>query len=225
MKQQVQPKVLFPLKISLSSAVVWLVVVHFFGILGLLLPFSRPWFELATPLSLMLSVLLLLYFHSDWNGYFIAFLVFTYMAGFGIEVAGVKTSMIFGSYAYKTTLGYKWLDVPLMIGINWLILTYTSCVVCFSLKLPIIVKSILAALLMTAMDFLIEPVAILHNYWEWHGAAIPIQNYTAWFFVSFTLCLVFYLLPFDKKNPLAKYLLIVQLFFFLLLQFGHKMID
>lgn len=222
--QQVKNSIVpFPFKISLSSAVIWLVIIHFFGILGLLIPVSRPWFEMATPLSLLASMLLLLYFHQDWNIYFTGFLILAFTVGFGVEVIGVKTGMIFGSYVYKTTLGYKLLDVPLLIGINWLMLAYASGVLFAPLKLPLFMKSSMAALLMTGMDYVIEPIAILHNYWHWHNTHVPLQNYLAWFFVSFALESAFYLLPFGKKNPLAKYLIAIQLSFFILLQLGHRL--
>lgn len=215
----------FPFKISLSSAITWLTVIYFSGILGLLIPTSRPWFELATPLSLLISVLFLLYFHQDWNIYFTGFMAFAFIAGFGIEVIGVKTGMIFGSYTYKTTLGYKVLEVPLLIGINWLMLTYATGVLFAPLKVSPLIKSIMAALLMTGIDYTIEPIAILHNYWDWHNALIPVQNYLAWFFISLMLAFIFYLLPFSKENPLAKYLIIIQVSFFILLQLGHRFID
>lgn len=212
-----------PFRIPLTTAVGWLAVIHFFGMIGLLLPFSRPWFELATPLSLLTSALLLFYFHQYWNSYFAGFMILAFMAGFGIEVVGVRTGNIFGSYTYETTLGYKLLDVPLLIGVNWLMLSY-ACGVCFApLRAPLPLKSLLAALLMTGMDYVIEPVAIIHHYWDWTQAVIPLQNYLAWFLVSFVLACIFYLLPFGKKNPLAKYLIVIQLLFFVLLQIGHHL--
>lgn len=216
---------MLPFKVSLSAAVAWLAVIHFFGIIGLLIPITRPWFEMATPLSLLVSVLLLLYFHQDWNGYFVGFVVLAFTVGFGIEVVGVKTAMIFGSYAYETTLGYKLLEVPLLIGVNWLMLAYASGVVFSPLRTSIIFKSMLAALLMTGMDYIIEPVAIAHNYWDWQDSVIPVQNYVAWFLVSFILECAFYLLPFGKKNQLAHYLIAIQGLFFVLLQLGHLLTD
>ncbi len=206
---------------NISLAVGILVTVHFFGLIGLLIPQTRSFFEIATPLNLLLSAGLLLYFHQDWRFSFILFMFVVMLTGFSIEVIGVKTKLIFGDYTYKTSLGFKFLDVPVIIGVNWLILIYAVGTVLYPLKVHFLVKSLLAAALMTGMDFLIEPVAVFHHYWDWAGSKIPIKNYLGWFVVSFALQCLFYLLPFHKKNPLALYLLVIQLTFFLLLQTGH----
>jgi uncharacterized membrane protein len=39
----------------------------------------------------------------------------------------------------------------------------------------------MAALLMVALDVLIEPVAVALDFWQWENAVIPIQNFVMWF--------------------------------------------
>jgi putative membrane protein len=53
------------------------------------------------------------------------------VAGFFIEAIGVNTGLIFGNYVYKTTLGWKFLETPLIIGVNWILLT---CSVVYSIE-------------------------------------------------------------------------------------------
>ena len=85
-----------------------------------------------------MTVALLLYFHRDWrSSSFGIFVVSVTLIGYWIEVIGVHTSLIFGDYAYDTTLGFKVLDVPLMIGINWLMMTYLCGSVCHRLSLKV----------------------------------------------------------------------------------------
>lgn len=210
------------IQISIPAAVGILITVHFFGLLGLLIPVTRPLFEIATPINLLLSAFLLFYFHRDWNVPFLFFVAFTFLTGYWIEVIGVKSQLIFGEYFYKTALGFKVLDVPVIIGINWLILVYAMGVIVYPLKIHFFIKSLLAAALMTGMDYIIEPVAIFHNFWAWGDLKVPLQNYVGWYLTSVFLESVFYLLPFHKDNPLAKYLIIIQLSFFILLQIGHS---
>ena len=52
------------------------------------------------------------------------FLIF--LLGFVVEVVGVQTGLIFGSYSYGATLGVKLFDTPLLIGLNWIFVSYSS---------------------------------------------------------------------------------------------------
>lgn len=37
---------------------------------------------------------------------------------------------------------------------------------------------------MTAIDFIMEPVAIRHQFWRWNSGQIPLFNYVSWFSVA-----------------------------------------
>ena len=127
---------------------------------------------------------------------------------------GVRTGIIFGNYHYGNTLGIKLLDVPVIIGINWMILIY--CVGCIFHKIPgpIAVKSLMGAALLTGLDLMMEPIAMKYDFWKWNNSPIPAQNYVAWFVVSFLLLLIFHSLKFNKENKLAPSFYIIQLAFF-----------
>ncbi len=112
------------------QAIIFLAVTHAAGVIGLLFPGSRLWFQGATPFHLLLTIAVLLYFHRDWRTSFWIFVSSVLLIGYWVEVLGVHTSLIFGSYAYDTTLGWKVLEVPLMIAVNWLLLTYLCGSVC-----------------------------------------------------------------------------------------------
>ena len=56
-------------------------------------------------------------------------------------------------------------------------------------KMPIL-RAALAASLMTAMDVLIEPVAVRAGWWAWSARDIPISNYLTWWIVAFALGLL-----------------------------------
>src|SRR5690606_22660854 len=99
---------------------------------------------------------------------------------------------------------------PLIIGINWLMLIYATGTIAGNLKLSIFAKALAGAVLMLTLDFVLEPVAISLNFWEWPGDLVPLTNYIAWFTISFFLLLAFYFLPFRKGNPLALFLYLLQ---------------
>lgn len=201
----------------LLPAIGFLVVAYLAGIWGLSWPVTQPYFKLATPVNLLVSAALLLRFHTQWNRSFYQFLIAAYLLGFFIEVIGVRTDVIFGTYWYGPTLGPKILDVPLVIGVNWLMLTYAMG--CISNFVPVsrIIKSLIAAFLMVGLDFLIEPVAMKLDFWQWSGGQVPFRNYLGWMAVAWVMQLLFFFLPFAKRNPLAPYLIAIQILFFLIL--------
>ena len=70
---------------------------------------------------------------------------------------------------------------------------------------------------MVLIDLVIEPVAMKYGFWSWQGGQIPLQNYLAWFVVSFVLLQLFYRLKFRKVNLIAPALYFFQLLFFVVL--------
>ena len=202
---------------SLWYAVGFLIIAHLAGVIGLSWPVSRPYFQLATPFNLLISAVLLLLFHRQWNSYFIIFLCISFLLGYGVEVIGVHTEVVFGTYWYGDTLGWKIADVPIVIGVNWFILAYSIGSICDQLPVKRIGKSLMAAFCMVALDYFIEPVAVFLDFWQWEAGQIPLQNYLGWLAVAWLMQLLFFYLPIHRKNSLAPYMVAVQWTFFLLL--------
>ena len=200
------------------QATLFLVVTHTAGLVGLLTPTSQTAFQWATPFHLLLTTGLLLYFHRDWRTSFWLFAGSVMLIGYWVEVAGVHTSLVFGEYAYDTTLGVKVLEVPLMIAVNWLLLTYVCGSVCYRIPGAVFFKVISAALLMVALDYLIEPVAIAQDFWHWASGDPPLHNYLGWWVVALLVQSLFFGLSFRRKNPLAAPILLIQVLFFSILQ-------
>jgi len=201
----------------LFRSAILLLVVHTAGIIGILSSHSHFFLSL-TPLSLVLSMSLLLLNHKEYNNAFYTFLIIGFIAGYFIEVLGVKTGIIFGYYTYNDTLGPKLLQAPLVIGINWLMLVYCAGVVSNRINISIFFKSVVGAFMLVILDALIEPVANKFGFWTWTYDIIPAQNYIAWGIVSFALLYLFHSLKFNKDNKLASLLLIIQFLFFMLLR-------
>ncbi|EMR01775.1 carotenoid biosynthesis protein [Cesiribacter andamanensis] len=134
--------------------------------------------------------------------------------GYGVEVLGVHTGAIFGEYWYGGAFGPKVLEVPLLIGLNWLVLVYCCGTICQRLALPTPLKAALAAALMVGLDFFIEPISARYDFWYWQENIIPAQNFIAWFITAFLLLVLFYVLPIRRGNFLALPLYIMQLLFF-----------
>jgi uncharacterized membrane protein len=190
-----------------------LVVLYAVGLVGLQTA-SRDWFLAATPLTLVLSAGLLVANHRDWRPAAVAAMLACVLLGFWVEVLGQSTGWVFGEYAYGATLGTRWLGVPLVIGLNWLLLAYATGTLAARLPWPWWGRAAASALGMTALDVLIEPVAQRLGFWQWAGGAPPLHNSAGWLVVSFIMAAIFQLLPFRKENPLAAGVLLLQLLFF-----------
>ncbi len=202
-------------------AIFILVIVYLVGVICIAIPMHED-FILLTPLNLLLSMGLLLWTADNDARHFYPLLGLSFLWGFGAEVIGVHTGLIFGNYIYGEVLGFKLWDTPLLIGLNWAMLLYAgSCVVNALVPSEIpqsyfmsVMKAIIVAALMTGLDMLIEPVAIVQGFWQWEGSTIPIQNYIGWFVVSLPLAFLFQVKLPGMTNKVAVVLFILQVLFF-----------
>jgi bisanhydrobacterioruberin hydratase len=194
------------------------------GIIGLAIPSIRPYFQLFTPFHL-LTVAYFLFIGNLKNKEIYYYIFIISILGYLIEVAGVKTGLIFGEYAYGKTLGIKIASVPIMIAVNWLVMTYCSTIFSYKLlkhKANKFTISLLVATLMTTFDIIVEPVAIKLDMWFWTLLSPPIQNFIAWFCISFIFCFFSLDLLKEKTNSKAIFVLIWQWIFFICLYFVLK---
>jgi len=204
--------------LRLTIARIVILVLHGVGILGLSLPEYQDWFLALTPVQLLSSLLIILLFHRGWNDSFPIFAAAAFWIGFGAELIGIHTGYLFGDYVYGPTLGPKLWDVPIIIGVNWFILAYLTGSV--FRKVPNdYYAAFLGALAMTALDYIIEPVAVALDFWHWKFDVIPVENYLGWFGVSFVVHLIFRKAKFEKFNPIALLLLLTLIVFFTVLNF------
>jgi putative membrane protein len=205
---------------QLHKLLLFCCVVYFFGVLGMLSP-AAAWFVSMTPLSLLLSFLTLWLHQEKHTSKTRMFWIVAFLVGFGIEVIGVNTGWPFGHYVYGNVLGPKLMNTPLMLGVNWTLITYTSFYVFDKVapKLSTYLFLPLAALIPTAIDYLIEPVAIALGMWTWPSTTTPpLQNYVGWYVTSLVLAIVWrWTMPRSLKNGAAVVLLILQVAFFAVL--------
>lgn len=190
-----------------------LIVFHTVGLIGLYSG-QRAYFLSLSPFNLLLAMTCLLASFTI-SATLLADVVLVGLLGFAAELIGVHTGYLFGDYAYGQNLGWKWLDVPVMIAVNWAMLSYASIACVLHLKIPVWLKAVLSAALMTGLDVLIEPVAIQSDYWHWKNGVIPLYNYVCWFLVAFPLH--FYLL---KRRTPEQNMVAIGLFIVLAVFFG-----
>ena len=104
----------------------YLAIFYSVGVAGLIIPQTRDLFLFLVPLNLLMNLALLFIYHGKIDVRFAWKAALIFIAGILVEVAGVNTGLIFGSYSYGPTLGPKIFHTPVMIGVNWLMLVYAS---------------------------------------------------------------------------------------------------
>ncbi len=195
-----------------------IVAFHLVGMVGLSTESYFSIFISLVPYNLLITFLLCCFYISFQNYY--KPMVLIAMIGFVIEVVGVKTGVLFGEYHYGSVLGFKVLGVPLVIGLNWLVLslaTHSIMRVFLNNRFSIICT---ASLLMVLLDLLIEPVAIKLGFWTWDSSFVPLQNYIMWFFSAFVMQYVLIKFNSSINYKLGLYVISSQLIFFIYLVFN-----
>jgi bisanhydrobacterioruberin hydratase len=202
----------------------WLILVHLSGFIGLIL--SPDLFIGFTPFNLLLSSALIVASQIGADLRFYMALFFTALAGWFIESVGVNTGMLFGDYSYGPTLGWGFIGVPWLIGVNWAILVLVALQVSVhGLKIKSRWKVALVATgLLVALDVLMEFSAPGLRFWSFYSGNNPVpypglQNFIAWAITGFGLSYAAYPSLMSKGNHLAAPYLAIQMAFFLLLAF------
>jgi len=200
-----------------AFAILWIVLVHFFGILGVY--FLPDWFLPATPITLLVSaIVVLLRYEKFRKSRVIAFIVIAVLAFF-IEVYGVQTGNLFGTYTYGENLGWKLFGVPLIIGVNWaaLLMVAQQLTTHYIVVNNRFFSAISVGVLMTSFDLLLEVLAPQFDFWSFTNLNYaPNENFIAWFGVSFCFGLYSYS-HFRNQNKTAVLYGAAQLLFFMVL--------
>ncbi len=161
-----------------------------------------------------LSLVILLFYHEKKSPKFWFSILLVGIIGWTIEAIGTNTGMVFGDYSYGFSLGFSVFQTPISMTVNWMLTIYMIFTVLVNRVKNILILGLLGASLMVLYDYLLEPVAIRFDMWTWELGYPPLQNYIAWFLVSFGLLFFLGNQLNSSKNPLAFWLLLCQFFFF-----------
>jgi len=199
--------------------IIFIGIFYLVGLVGMSLgPFKSFFVELSF-FHLLLSFSVLLLGRKIYGSRFWLFLGLAFITGMTVEWIGVHTGFLFGDYYYGNVLGPKLAGVPLIIGVNWAMLSVVSAALLSSLKLAFWLEVILAAFLMVFLDFLMEPVAVKLGFWYWKGGVIPNFNYVCWFLIAGLLQFVYRKWRLNETNNVAVALFIYMTIFFTFLNF------
>ena len=195
-----------------SIFVIWLF--HVCGVIGI--GFSnKELFISFTPINLLISFFLLFSNQIQVNSNTIKTVCSIFLIGMIAEILGVNYGYIFGEYTYLDNLGMKIMGVPLMIGIQWVILSFiTGSFAHYFFNNKKFKSIILGVFLMILLDVLIEPVAPDLGFWIFESEVAPLQNYIGWLLIAIPAQIIFHFGVEKKEIAFSSNLLIVNFFFF-----------
>jgi len=194
-------------------------IIYAVGVAGLSLELTKPLFVKLIPLNILLANLILFISMEKPDLRFLLLFLGIATAGFLAEVAGVKTGLIFGSYHYGSALGPKVLEVPLLIGLNWTFMVFSSVSIARQINIPTGFLPFMAAVLMLNYDFWLEPAAMRFDMWQWFSDVVPWKNYLAWFILGLAFCSAYVFSGPVYTNRSAARIFGIQFVFFVILRF------
>jgi len=199
-------------KFAFSVFLIWLFNIS--GILGILSEHSA-WFLGLTPLNLMLYAAFIIWNTEKLNLHFLYAFLIPFFIGFITEFLGVNYGLIFGSYEYGENLGFKIGGVPIMICVNWAVLTFVTADISRLLHKSIWIRSLIGGLLMMVLDIVIEVSAPRFDFWEFENGVVPIQNYVGWFVISFFAHFLFQQFSIKTDKRISVHIFVAITIFFL----------
>lgn len=192
---------------------------HLIGWVGLNFTEYPSIFVLLTPVNILVTVAVIASFVQPFNKKFGWFMLLSSVFGWLVEFVGVHSGRLFGSYEYVNLAGPALFEIPLIIGVNWFLLSYAIANLLDIIKINnIYLFTFLGAAAMVLLDVFIEPFAVEFKLWEWATlTGMPaLQNYIAWFFVSIFIFVLYKKMKFKQTNRVAALSLGVMLLFFIL---------
>jgi putative membrane protein len=117
------------------------------------------------------------------------------LLGLAAEAVGVRFGVPFGRYVYTEALQPQVLGVPFVMGPAWMVLVAFASDAAGRLRLLGRKAYVFAALLTTATDLVIDPLAANRlGYWRWEEAGsyygVPLVNFAGWFLTALVACRV-----------------------------------
>ena len=201
---------------KISVFIIWLF--HLCGMVGISYG-NKDFFLAFTPINLFISFVLLFVNQKQLESKELKSVFLIFFIGMISEMLGVNYGLIFGDYVYLDNLGVKILGVPVLIGVNWIILTFiTGSLSSFIFKNKY-VSILMGAILMIGLDLLIEPVAPLLGFWIFDLQKVPLQNYLGWFVIGMITQALFQFKIAEKELTFSTHLLIINAIFFAFLNY------
>jgi putative membrane protein len=189
------------------------------GSIALFIPALETTVLTLTPFNLLVTFFLFYWANNDFSINLIRTVIVVFFIGLFIEILGVNFKVIFGEYSYGETLGFKILKTPIIIGLNWLSLSLACFGIASYIFKPKYLVVLGASFLMVFVDYIIEPIAMVLDFWYWKDDTVPVQNYVSWFLVSIIIQFIIFQSKVRLNFKICFALLFSQVLFMLIQYF------
>ena len=212
-------KFLIPINSTSKVSVFAIWLFHVCGMIGISYG-NKDLFLSFTPVNLIISFFLLFVNQIQITQREILSVFTIFLIGMICEILGANYGYIFGDYVYLDNLGTKVFGVPILIGINWIILTFiTGSISSYIFKKNLKFSILTGAIFMILLDLIIEPVAPLLGFWIFDLPSVPLQNYVGWFLIGLATQFIYQKFVVNKEIPFSANLLLANIVFFSFLNF------
>ena len=161
--------------------IIWLN--QLFGVFGILV-IDFDLFLSLSPISLIFTFLIVVCSNIEVSYKSFATIIIIFFLSIISEIIGVNYGILFGSYYYGDNLGYSMYGVPLVIGLNWVVLT-VSCgnIASYFFEKNKYLSIFFGSLLMLILDVIMEQVSGNIDFWYFNDDNL-IFNYITWFILG-----------------------------------------
>ena len=161
--------------------IIWLN--QLFGVFGILV-IDFDLFLSLSPISLIFTFFIVVCSNIEVSYKSFATIIIIFFLSIISEIIGVNYGILFGSYYYGDNLGYSMYGVPLVIGLNWVVLT-VSCgnIASYFFEKNKYLSIFFGSLLMLILDVIMEQVSSNIDFWYFNDDNL-IFNYITWFILG-----------------------------------------
>lgn len=201
---------------NILPLIIWLN--QLFGLFGIFYVDFNLFLSLS-PISLIFTFLIVLFYNVEFSLKQLSVTLLIISLSFICEIIGVNSGILFGSYEYGNNLAPLIFGVPLVIGLNWFVLTIS----CGNISHYIFSKNKIFSIsfgsfLMLILDFVMEQVSGNIDFWYFNDKNL-LFNYITWFLLGL-LNQYIYQSFMNKKNLIISINIYFSFFvFFLILLF------
>ncbi len=160
-----------------------------FHLIGIWLINSNGSVPDSTYVTILVSGLIVFYSELDRKTSLVNMIILIVL-GYLIELIGVQTGLLFGSYSYYESMGPGLFGTPILIGFTWYVTITGALSVSSKIFKSKTFKVLFAGFLAVLLDVFLEQVAIKFKLWSWEGDEVPLYNYICWYIFSCLFALI-----------------------------------